>query len=200
TVVGGKLQMDGKSEPGDVLRTLFGHIKLTDYRVKEMPILVKLLAAISPEGLTILNRQSLRFEELSSEYVWNRNSFIFTKANTATGTLGLTAAGKISLVHNTIDLEGQVIPVYFISKIIGAIPVIGDILTGGEGHGLFAATYTVKGPLAHPAVSVNPVSVLAPGIIRDILFTDPNITKEKNPPTAAPAPASTPAPVEKSLD
>ena len=109
-----------------------------------------------------------------------------------TGTLGLTVAGKVNLVHNELDLQGQVIPVYIISKVIGAIPLIGDILTGGNEGGLFAATYTVKGPLAKPDMSVNPVSVLAPGIIRDILFTDPNIAKDK-PPAAPEAPeAKTP--------
>jgi hypothetical protein len=195
TMTGGKLTMDGKSEPNDVMRSLFGHIKLTEFRVKNMPVVVKLLSAISPDALVILSQQSLHFGELSSEYIWNKNSFIFTKANTSTGTLGLTAAGKVDLVHNKIDLEGQVIPVEFISKIIGAIPLIGDILTGGDGHGLFAATYKVKGPLSKPDVSVNPVSILAPGIIRDILFTNPNITKDA--PVKVPEAAPVLAPAKK---
>ncbi|MBI3420310.1 MAG: AsmA-like C-terminal domain-containing protein [Proteobacteria bacterium] len=179
TLSGGKLQVDGKSEPGDALRNILGRIKLSQYKVSDMPFLVKLLSAISPDGLLTLGKQSLSFDELTSEYVLKKDMFLFTKANTATGTLGLTAAGKINLVNSSINMEGQVIPVVFISKIIGAIPLIGDILTGGDNHGLFAATYTVKGPLARPSVSVNPVSVLAPGIIRDILFTNPDIGKDK---------------------
>ncbi len=188
TVKGGKLNMDGSSDPNDVLRSIFGHIKLKDFRVSDMPFLLTVLGAISPDGQDALGRTSLQFSDLSSEYIWNKDSFIFTKANTSTGTLGLTAAGKIDLVNYRVNLEGQVIPIEFISKIIGAIPVIGDILTGGNGHGLFAATYTVKGPLTKPVVTVNPVSILAPGIIRDILFTDPNIAKEKKP---TPPPAAT---------
>jgi hypothetical protein len=186
TLLGGRFQMDGKSEEGDALRTLFGHIKIKDYRVKNMPFLVKLLAGITSDSVDELGGAGLPFDELSSEYVWTRDEFIFTKASTSTGMLGLTAAGKIDLNTNRINLQGQVIPVYVISRIIGAIPVIGDLLTGGENGGVFAATYQVKGPMAKPDVSVNPVSVLAPGIVRNILFTNPNITKEKKQPVAPP--------------
>jgi hypothetical protein len=186
TVVGGRFQMNGKTGEGDALRNIFGHIKINEFQVKDMPFLLKLLGAISPDASEV-GKSNLRFTEFSSEYLWKRDEFVFTKSNTATGTLGLTAAGKIDLVNYAMDLQGQVIPVYFISRIIGAIPVIGDILTGGNEGGLFAATYTVKGPLAKPEMSVNPVSVLAPGIIRDILFTDPNITKDKKAPAPAPA-------------
>jgi hypothetical protein len=188
TFKGGRFQMDGKSGEENKNRDLFGHIKINNFQVRGMPFLVKVLSAISPDGLLVLGQNDLSFSEFSSEYLWKRDEFVFTKANTGTGTLGLTAAGKINLVHYEMDMQGQVIPVYFISRIIGAIPVIGDILTGGNQGGLFAATYTVKGPLAKPEMSVNPVSVLAPGIIRDILFTDPNITKDKKEPApVAPA-------------
>ena len=45
---------------------------------------------------------------------------------------------------------------------------IGRILTGGEGEGLFAATYRAEGPLDDPKVSVNPLAALAPGFLRGL--------------------------------
>jgi hypothetical protein len=33
---------------------------------------------------------------------------------------------------------------------------------------VFAATYTIRGPIDDPAVAVDPLSVLAPGIVRDL--------------------------------
>ncbi len=172
TLIGGKLTIDGKSEPGDA-NAIFGHIKLENFRVKNMPILAQLISAISPDGLaSLLTGSGLGFSELNGEYMWKGDLLDINKAHTSTGSLGLTTAGKIDLAASTIDLQGQVIPVVFISKIISNIPIIGDILTGGDEGGIFSATYSVKGPLAKPSVSVNPVSVLAPGIIRDILFLD----------------------------
>jgi len=40
-------------------------------------------------------------------------------------------------------------------------------LTGGGG-GVFAATYRVTGPLDDARVSVNPLSTLAPGFLRNL--------------------------------
>ena len=38
----------------------------------------------------------------------------------------------------------------------------------GQGGGVFAADYTVRGPLADPKVSVNPLSALTPGFLRGV--------------------------------
>jgi hypothetical protein len=46
--------------------------------------------------------------------------------------------------------------------------VIGRIFTSERGGGLFAASYSVRGPTADPDVSVNPLSVLAPGFLRGL--------------------------------
>jgi hypothetical protein len=57
-----------------------------------------------------------------------------------------------------------------LNKVLGKIPLVGNILTGGEGGGVFAATYSIKGSSDDPRVSVNPLSVLTPGILRRILW------------------------------
>ena len=46
------------------------------------------------------------------------------------------------------------------------------MLSGGSEGGIFAATYTIKGPQDDPNVAVNPLSMLTPGIIRRILFEE----------------------------
>jgi hypothetical protein len=58
------------------------------------------------------------------------------------------------------------VPAYALNSVIGNIPVIGSLLLGGEGQGLFAANYRVTGSAADPEVSVNPLSALAPGFLR----------------------------------
>ena len=65
-------------------------------------------------------------------------------------------------------------------------PLLGKILTGGEGEGMFAALYRVEGPMDDTRVSVNPLAVLAPGILRQ-LFTIFESSGE-----AAPANGATP--------
>jgi len=83
--------------------------------------------------------------------------------------MGLTFEGNFDNAASKIDVQGTIIPLSGVNDIISKIPLVGDILTGGSG-GIFAATYTIKGDGKDPSVSVNPLSVLAPGILRRILF------------------------------
>ena len=52
--------------------------------------------------------------------------------------------------------------------IFNDIPVIGDLLSGKEDEGLFAINYSAKGKWSEPDIIVNPLSILTPGIIRNI--------------------------------
>ncbi len=52
---------------------------------------------------------------------------------------------------------------------LNVVPVIGSVLTAG-GEGIIAATYKIQGPQSDPSISVNPLAVLAPGILRKIFF------------------------------
>ena len=78
----------------------------------------------------------------------------------------------IDLDRQKIDLEGTIVPAYAINSLLGNIPILGNILQGGPGEGLFAATYKINGELAEPQISVNPWAALAPGFLRDIFTKD----------------------------
>ena len=78
----------------------------------------------------------------------------------------------IFIGDDTARLKGTVIPAYTINRILGSIPILGQILTGGKNEGLFAANYALRGRLDDPVVTVNPLSVLAPGILRKLVGGD----------------------------
>jgi uncharacterized protein YhdP len=82
--------------------------------------------------------------------------------------LGITANGVIDLSAETIDLNGTLVPAYAVNSLVGRIPVIGDILVGGPGGGIFAANYRIDGPFEDPRVSINPLSTIAPGFLRNL--------------------------------
>ena len=75
---------------------------------------------------------------------------------------------SVNLDNDTIDVRGTIIPAYVLNSIVGHLPVIGDILTGGDGEGVFAATYRAQGQLKDTTITVNPLTALAPGILRDL--------------------------------
>jgi hypothetical protein len=80
--------------------------------------------------------------------------------------LGATAEGVIRKTDGAIDITGTIIPAYGINAAVGDIPLVGDILTGGNDEGVFGLTYALGGTMAKPKFQINPVSAIAPGILR----------------------------------
>ncbi|MCA3264895.1 MAG: hypothetical protein ING19_02400, partial [Azospirillum sp.] len=55
---------------------------------------------------------------------------------------------------------------YAVNSILGNIPILGDLLAGERGGGIFAANYVARGGTAEPDIRINPLSTLAPGFLR----------------------------------
>jgi len=180
-VRGGKLVISGQPNPLDLgKRNMHGVFMMTDFSLVNAPILGKLLNALSLGGfLELMNGKGIAFKKMRSDFTLTdsgqpdtgQNVRLITLRNgqTSGASLGLTFEGKVDNWNNMLDLSGTIIPISDLNKLVGVIPLVGDILTGG-GKGIFAATYTVKGPKNQPTVSVNPLSVLAPGILRKLFF------------------------------
>ncbi|MDD9877925.1 MAG: AsmA-like C-terminal domain-containing protein [Magnetovibrio sp.] len=167
---GGKLDIRGTYDDAAPGQPLAGVIQVQDYRISDAPVLAHLLSIMALTGiLDALNGDGLAFSNLEIPFELNRGTFRLTDAK-ATGTsLGFTASGKVFRHADVIDLEGTVIPAYAINSAFGRIPLLGDLFTGGEkGGGVFAAKYTMTGPMEQPNVSVNPLSALTPGFLRNV--------------------------------
>ena len=135
------------------------------------PLLARLLNALSVSGLLdLLSGEGLVFSQLAGDLTWSEDRIDLDDIRTSGGALGLTVAGPIDLANNSLALEGTIVPVYGINRILGLVPVLGDLLSGGKGQGLFAATYHLTGSASQPDVSVNPLAVLAPGFLRNLFF------------------------------
>jgi hypothetical protein len=95
--------------------------------------------------------------------------------------VGGTFEGVLDRKTDRIELTGTMVPAYGLNSMLGAVPILGDILASRKGEGVFGVTYSMKGPLDDPTLSTNPLSVLTPGILRRIFeFSAP-----KAPPQAA---------------
>jgi hypothetical protein len=90
------------------------------------------------------------------------------EAKTIGAARGLTASGTITFPKNRLDINGTVVPSYTLNTVVDKVPLLGSILTGGKGEGVFAARYSVKGSQQDRDVSVNPLSMLTPGFLRGL--------------------------------
>ena len=179
-ITGGKLVVDGQPYLQSGPRDLAGSVILTDFTARKVPALAKLLNAMSLVGvMDLLNNKGIGFKKARARFFWidrgaplqteNTRMIKITDGQTSGASLGLTFEGNIDNWRSIYDLNGTIIPVSDVNKIISAIPIVGNVLTAG-GEGIIAATYKIKGPTQDPSVTVNPLAALAPGILRKIFF------------------------------
>ncbi len=81
--------------------------------------------------------------------------------------LGGTIDGVIDYAADDVHLRGTLIPLYGANNLLGQLPVVGLFL-GGEKEGLVGVTYEVVGSPGNPVLRVNPLSALAPGLLRKV--------------------------------
>jgi hypothetical protein len=82
--------------------------------------------------------------------------------------IGASAQGIIRKNDLAMDIGGTIIPAYALNSAISNVPVLGDVLTGGKGQGVFGLNFALKGSMNQPRFLVNPVSAIAPGIFRNL--------------------------------
>ncbi|SOD89299.1 DUF3971 domain-containing protein [Caenispirillum bisanense] len=166
-VEGGRLRVEGAM---DALGNVTGVARIGDFRLVRAPALAKILSVAALTGiLESLTGEGLFFQSATVPFTYVDGMLRLSDARANGPSLGFTAEGAMDLRQDRMDMQGTIVPAYALNSLLGSIPIVGDLLTGGDkGGGIFAATYTVTGPLDDPDASVNPLSVLAPGILRKI--------------------------------
>jgi hypothetical protein len=181
-VMGGRLEISATIDDANPARPATGRMVMSDFKVRDAPILGKILALGSFTTISaLLQGEGVPFSKANIPFVKTDGLITIGKARAWGGSLGLNGEGTIDIAANVIDLRGTVVPAYTINTVLGEVPILGKLLVGGEGEGLFAATYAVKGPLDNPDVLVNPLATLAPGFLRE-LFEFPEGTVQPPPP------------------
>jgi hypothetical protein len=92
--------------------------------------------------------------------------------------VGATVEGNIDYVRDEVHLRGTFVPFYGLNNMFGQIPIVGLFLGGGNKEGLLGINYEAVGPPSAPRITVNPVSAIAPGLLRKFIPSpgtfDPN--------------------------
>ncbi len=186
TMDGGVLRINGSREGIARTNPLRGNIEIKDFKLIDAPVLAKLLTVASLTGIVnVLSGEGIEFKRAKGDFEAIEGRISSDLLRIYGSALGLTAQGSVDIDQNLADLRGTVVPAYAVNQVLGAIPLLGDILTGGEGEGVFAVTYTMTGPLDDPVVAVNPLAALAPGFLRG-LFDVGNGNSDTDRPRAIP--------------
>lgn len=144
-----------------------GSMELRDFTIVDAPIMVQLLSLASLTGiLELAAGGGLQFTELNSNFTFGNSALYLDDLRMTGPSVGLSTEGSIDFNGQRFALQGNVTPFNLVSEIAGSIPVIGQVLTGTDGGGVFSAGYKIDGPFASPTISVNPFQILTPGVYR----------------------------------
>jgi hypothetical protein len=114
-------------------------------------------------------RQVFEFEWMRVPFLVGNQQFVLQDAEVRGPLFGALVRGKADLRARTVNLGGSYIPLQGLNAAIGAIPGIGQLLAGPKGEGVLGITFAVQGSMAQPQVTVNPLSLLTPGVTRELM-------------------------------
>ncbi len=168
-VKNGTININAKLPPSGQKGAFYGQLDGSDFVLVRAPAFAKILSLASLSGLAErLSGSGLSFTSLDMQFSWQDGVLKVRKARAAGPALGLTGAGDINIAAKTVDFDGVLVPSYTVNSILGDVPVLGDIIVGKKGEGMFAVNYTVKGRFSKTQISINPLSALTPGFLRRI--------------------------------
>lgn len=170
-----------------------GTLVVNDFTIVNQPFLTRLFSAGSFGGLVDLMRgQGIVIDKMQVPFSMRGDDLTIREARASGPSVGITADGYFDLRNNKVALQGALAPIYGLNSVLGAIPVVGNVFVSKKGEGLFGVTYSVSGNGDQPTVSVNPLSVLAPGILRRLFQgatpSAPPVQANTNPPAPAAKP------------
>ncbi|CAN1595922.1 Domain of unknown function DUF3971 [Candidatus Pelagibacterales bacterium] len=144
-----------------------GKIIITDYRIKEIPVLAQILSLASVTGiLDTLKGEGIRFDNTVIVYENDEKFFTFKDFYGTGPSLGFIVEGRINNEDHFVSLDGNLIPAYEVNRLLSNIPILGQILTGKSGDGVFGVSFKIKGKDNNFETTINPVRTITPRFVQ----------------------------------
>src|SRR5712671_7124235 len=172
-VVGGQLQM-AMDPPTVEPSAKEGLVNVRDFSVKGEASLDR-VAAGGTAGL----QNGVAFSRVRAEFTRQNGQLAIHEGVLKGPMIGGTIEGSIDIPGNQVRMSGTFVPMYGLNNMFGQIPIVGLFLGGGSNEGLIGVTYEIVGTPGQPVLRVNPISAMAPGVLRKIF--EFNTGKQNNP-------------------
>ena len=176
TVRGGDVRLETIFESEDY-KSYNTRIDIEDFAVIEAPRAVRAFSVLSLAGLYALVEGDGTGFKVGLAELETRGALVKIKALKATGdAVAVNMLGVYDRATKQVDVSGNLVPASQISRLVGEVPLIGNVLTGIDKSGIFTTQFRVTGRSDDMKTSINAASV-APGLLRDLL--SPNWLKNE---------------------
>jgi hypothetical protein len=159
-IVGGQMWVALDPQPAE-RAPQEGMLNVRDFAVRGEPALDRVAAAPQQPGGT----SGVEFSGLRVEFTRSLGRFIIRDGLVKGPVIGATVEGYLDYHADEVRMRGTFVPLYGINNMFGQIPIFGQLL-GGSNEGLLGVTYEVVGQASAPVLRVNPISAVAPGLLR----------------------------------
>jgi hypothetical protein len=148
-----------------------GLISLRDFTIRGEGALNQAISNAPENG-----RGAVEFTQARADFVRSPGRMVVRDGVVKGPVIGATIEGTIDYARDDVQMRGTLVPLYGINNMFGQIPIVGLFLGGGSNEGLLGITYEVTGPTSNPRPQVNPLSAIAPGLLRKFFeFRDPAV-------------------------
>ena len=141
-------------------------LKIYDFKLKELPVLTKLLTLASLQGIAdLLSGEGIRFDEMEMNFKNSSNLMTIDELYAIGPAISILMSGYIE-EDKLVSLRGTLVPATTINKTVSSIPILGKILVGDKtGEGVFGVSFKIKGKPKDLKTTVNPIKTLTPRFI-----------------------------------
>ena len=166
-IYGGEMWM-AMDPPSNSLAPQDGILNIRDFHVRGEAALDRVASgnAEAPGGPLAASNPGVEFSRMRVEFTRTHGRFSIREGLVRGPLIGATTEGYIDYMRDEVRMRGTFVPFFGLNNMFGQIPVFGLFLGGGSNEGLVGLTFEVAGPPSAPVLRVNPISVVAPGLIR----------------------------------
>lgn len=166
--VGGQLRLEARlaPEPGT---DLAGVARIEDVRIHSGGTFRSMLDEGGvDEAARAAETGGLSFDRVRVPFEYRDGVMELGESLARGNMLAVKLEGTVDENTDAVELNGVISPAYGLTGALDSIPLLGTILSGGKGEGIVAMTFQLDGTLDEPSFTVNPLSLLTPGILRNI--------------------------------
>ena len=165
---GGQIRLKAQLDPEEGV-DLAGAARIRDVRIRGGGTFGSILEEGGvDEAADAAEKGGLAFDRVDVPFEYRGDRLVLGESVAKGNMLAVKIEGTVDQATDAVDLVGVISPAYGLTGVLDSIPLLGTILSGGEGEGVVAMTFEVTGTLEDPDFSVNPLSLLTPGILRNI--------------------------------
>jgi hypothetical protein len=165
TAHGGRMTLNLQSL--EAPQSYAGRLRIEGPRLRDAPAMAELLNLISVVGLLEqLGGDGINLGTVEARFALTPGRLTLMEGTAIGPSLGISMDGIYDTNARQFDMQGVVSPLYMVNGLVGA-------LFAPRREGLFGFSYRLTGSAQDSNVAVNPLSILTPGIFRDIFRRPP---------------------------